>query len=229
MPALADLTKTDLSGYAPSAPVLASTPPTIPANDMEPGLNAYLRCPLPPVWQSSPDSLRQFYRNNQVPQVRLFNPPPIANVAPSATSATATVAATTNVTNVSNITNTVSFNVTQNILTVTRFFAYVADPDTTPPTGANVFQNTDKGARLVTVSADLGGGGFHGVVYCDSNPSPTTQVAQFSRVNAGSSPPNYYPGSVTFMVPVGYYYGISVTNGSGLPFIRTWTEWTLGA
>ena len=40
----------------------------------EPTLNPFLRCPLPPVWQTTPDSLRQFFQGFRVPQTRLFNP-----------------------------------------------------------------------------------------------------------------------------------------------------------
>ena len=120
-----------------------------------------------------------------------------------------------------------SVGATQNAgLAGSRGLYATGNPDITPP-AANVYQNTNSGAMLVTVSADGGGGGFRGVVYCDVSPSPTTAVAQFSRVNAGSSSPNYYPGSVTFVVPPGYYYGISVTSGGGSPSIRTWTEWIL--
>lgn len=117
---------------------------------------------------------------------------------------------------------------TQNAgLISSRGFYVTADPDTTPPESPYIYQNTDTTARLVVVSGDLGGGGFHGDVYCDGGASPTTLVAEFGRVNAGSSDPNYYPASVTFMVPTGHYYGISVTSGSGSPFVRSWTEYTL--
>lgn len=102
------------------------------------------------------------------------------------------------------------------------------NPDSTPPSAPDIFQNTSGLPMLVTVSADGGGGGFHGVVYCDSSSSPSTQTAQFGRVNSGSSSPNFYPASVTFLVPPNYYYGISVTSGGGSPSIRTWTEWTFG-
>jgi hypothetical protein len=65
----------DLSGYAP----VETTPPAstgaVPSTNQEPGLNVFLRCPLPPIWNTPPDSLRQFYQNGLVPQVRLFNPP----------------------------------------------------------------------------------------------------------------------------------------------------------
>lgn len=65
----------DMSGYKPVD--VPSSAPTqgLPSSNLEPGYNVYIRCPLPPVWTSSPDSLRQYYRNNVVPQTRLFNPP----------------------------------------------------------------------------------------------------------------------------------------------------------
>jgi hypothetical protein len=105
-----------------------------------------------------------------------------------------------------------------------RALEAVSNPDTTPP-ASDIYHNTTGAAIMVTVSADGGGGGFHGVAYCDASATPTTAVAQFSRVNAGSSSPNFYPGSISFMVPKNYYYGISVTSGGGSPSIRTWTEY----
>lgn len=45
------------------------------AEDLQPGLNAMMRCPLPPV-SVSPDSLRQYYRGGQLPQTRVMSPPP---------------------------------------------------------------------------------------------------------------------------------------------------------
>lgn len=100
------------------------------------------------------------------------------------------------------------------------------NPDTTPPS-SSIYQNTSGRTMMVTMSADVGSGGFHGVVYCDGSSSPATQIAQFARVNAGSGGPNFYPASVTFVVLPNYYYGISVTSGGGVPFVRTWTEWLL--
>lgn len=76
MPSLASRSSTDvdLSGYVP---VDKPAQPTvsIPSENLEPGFNPYLRCPLPPIWTTPPDTLRQFYHKNSVPQVRLFNPP----------------------------------------------------------------------------------------------------------------------------------------------------------
>ncbi len=65
----------DMSGYEPVGDRPA--PPSLPqpAKNLEPGYNVYLRCPLPPIWTTPPDSLRQYFINGVVPQVRLFNPP----------------------------------------------------------------------------------------------------------------------------------------------------------
>ena len=63
----------DVSNYRE---VEANVVPNVgnPATTLEPGFNVFLRCPLPPVWQASPDSLRTFYQNGKVPQTRIFNP-----------------------------------------------------------------------------------------------------------------------------------------------------------
>lgn len=78
MPSLAESTGLDLSsmGYSPVDGAGSAKPSSpAPTTNLEPGYNKFLRCPIPPVWQSSPDSLRQFYNNGIVPQNRLFNPP----------------------------------------------------------------------------------------------------------------------------------------------------------
>lgn len=90
MPSLSDATQTDLSGYKPMEPVAGPDFPRAPAPtiDLEPGFSSFLRCPLPPIWQTTPDSLRQFYRNGNVPQTRLFNPQPVPIVTSGGTSIT---------------------------------------------------------------------------------------------------------------------------------------------
>ena len=235
---LASRTGVDLEGYTPVAPVSGSPTPaqgTSSPNNTQPGLNPFLRCPIPPVWQSSPDALRQFYNNQVVPQTRLFNNPPnqvISTAAP----------ATSNVTNVTQVTNntTTSVSVSQTAGLISddgtsgsRQFFSTANPETTPPTGSAVFQNTNDAPLLVVVSADGGGGGFSGVVYCDANAAPVTLINRFARVNDGSSNPNYYPASVTFIVPPSFFYGISVTSGGGTPIgsnaLDSWTEYILGS
>lgn len=75
MPALKDTIGQDLSNYAPVEKPVNQVP--LPSPNREPGYNVFLRCPMPPVWQTTPDSLRQYYQNNLVPQVRLFNPPSV--------------------------------------------------------------------------------------------------------------------------------------------------------
>jgi hypothetical protein len=74
MPTLSEATSTDLSAYASAEPRSGAFPaPTI--FSYQPNMNPMMRCPLPPIWQTTPDSLRQFYSSAQVPQTRLFNPP----------------------------------------------------------------------------------------------------------------------------------------------------------
>lgn len=85
MPSLSDARNADLTGYAPASGAAPAPPP--PAGNLQPNLNAMLRCPLPPIWQTSPDSLRQFYLGGQVPQARLLSP---ANAPLSSGSSTTT-------------------------------------------------------------------------------------------------------------------------------------------
>lgn len=35
-------------------------------------LNTFMRCPLPPIFASNPDSVRQFYVDGRVPQIRIY-------------------------------------------------------------------------------------------------------------------------------------------------------------
>jgi hypothetical protein len=35
----------------------------------------FTRSPMPPIWSSNPDSLAQFEKSVQVPQVRIWTPP----------------------------------------------------------------------------------------------------------------------------------------------------------
>lgn len=73
MPSLQQMTNLDLSGYSPTEPTQHVTG-SLPSSNLEPGHNRFLRCPIPPVWTTTPDTLRQFYKNDVVPQFRLFNP-----------------------------------------------------------------------------------------------------------------------------------------------------------
>lgn len=77
----------NLEGYKPvdAPPVSPKAPPPVHS---EPGRNTMIRCPLPPLWEASPDSLRQFYVNDKVPQIRLLSPQPLplASLGSSSTS-----------------------------------------------------------------------------------------------------------------------------------------------
>jgi len=73
MPALAETIGQNLSNYEPVEKSQRQEI-SLPSPNREPGYNVFLRCPLPPIWQTTPDSLRQYYQNNLVPQTRLFNP-----------------------------------------------------------------------------------------------------------------------------------------------------------
>lgn len=75
MPPLRDTVGLDLSamGYEPVEPISGAIG-SPPSTNQQPGYSPFMRCPLPPIWQASPDSLRQFYTNGVVPQNRIFNP-----------------------------------------------------------------------------------------------------------------------------------------------------------
>ncbi len=72
MASLQEAIKVDTSRYRqverPSMPIYPEQ-----NRSLEPVINSMLRCPLPPM-QVSPDNLRQFYLNGQVPQIRLLTP-----------------------------------------------------------------------------------------------------------------------------------------------------------
>lgn len=74
MPSLSEALQTNTEGYSP-VPSEAYNQPTIsvPTNDLQPGYNTMIRCPLPPIFQAAPDSLSQFYLNGKVPQTRLLS------------------------------------------------------------------------------------------------------------------------------------------------------------
>lgn len=73
MPSIKDSLGQDLSAYSPveKSSIQAALPPT---QIQEPVLNTMIRCPLPTLFQVSPDNLRQFYQAGQVPQIRIFAP-----------------------------------------------------------------------------------------------------------------------------------------------------------
>jgi hypothetical protein len=82
MPSLADSLKTPEQlkdmGYELTEPS-KSEPSYTPSNDLDPGLNVFIRCPLPQVWSAPTDSLRQFYQGYKVPQIRVFTPTTISS------------------------------------------------------------------------------------------------------------------------------------------------------
>lgn len=86
------LSSLNLEGYTPVVPAAPppQTPQPTPSTNQEPSRNAVLRCTLPPLWQASPDSLRQFYLNGKVPQFRLMSPNPPTNSGNGTTSSAAT-------------------------------------------------------------------------------------------------------------------------------------------
>jgi len=74
MPPLSDALKSDVSNYSPveaATSINAAAPPV----DLQPGRGTMMRCPLPPLFQPSPDSLRSYYLKGVVPQFRIFTPP----------------------------------------------------------------------------------------------------------------------------------------------------------
>lgn len=72
MPTINEATGVDMSGYTPASS--SGLPASSPSNEMQPGFNTMIRCPLPPIFQATPDSLRQFYIDGKVPQNRILSP-----------------------------------------------------------------------------------------------------------------------------------------------------------
>ena len=62
-----------------------------PNADSQPIRGTMMRCPLPPLFQPSPDSLRSYYRNGVVPQFRIFTPPATQSAGTSTTTSTAVI------------------------------------------------------------------------------------------------------------------------------------------
>ena len=56
-----------------NSPAYAAMMPPPNARSLEPGYNPNMRCPVPPS-PFTPDSSRQFYRGNSIPQFRIFSP-----------------------------------------------------------------------------------------------------------------------------------------------------------
>ena len=88
---LNDSSSTNLSGYVPLTPSVAQ-PPT-PNSNLQPPRSSTMRCPLPILGQATADSLRSFYLQGQVPQVRLLTPESVViNGGTSTTTASASTA-----------------------------------------------------------------------------------------------------------------------------------------
>ena len=98
MPTISDrsVSNTDMSGYK-DVPV-TSLSPQAPSVNSDPGQSIYMRTTLPPVWVSSPDSLRTYFNGGVIPQTRIITPNPPQ----------ASAQIVTNVTNVKKITNVTS-------------------------------------------------------------------------------------------------------------------------
>jgi len=61
----------DHNVVSPSQPVQAMHPPMTQPPSVVTG---FTRSPMPPIWSSNPDSLKQFEKSVQVPQVRIWAP-----------------------------------------------------------------------------------------------------------------------------------------------------------
>lgn len=105
MPTLNESTNVDMSGYEPATPPVTSLTGFAQTSQAEPGQSIYLRSPIPPIWQASPDSLRTYYNGGSVPQNRLIPPTPPTNVVQSITNITKN----TQITNVNNTSPTAGF------------------------------------------------------------------------------------------------------------------------
>lgn len=86
MPSLAQAVNADLSGYTPVQNPTNTNQPT-PSTNMQPGRSAVMRCPLPILGAATPDALRSYFLDGQVPQVRLMTP---QTTAPSTASGSTT-------------------------------------------------------------------------------------------------------------------------------------------
>lgn len=57
----------------PTQPIQAPMAHFPPETPQEPGGSGFTRCPLPPIYATNPDSLRQFYKSGKVPQMRIYS------------------------------------------------------------------------------------------------------------------------------------------------------------
>lgn len=74
MPTIAEATNRNLAGYTPAQRPASPEASLPPAMGLEPVMSTMMRCPLPPIFQAAPDSLRQFYQGGKVPQNRFLSP-----------------------------------------------------------------------------------------------------------------------------------------------------------
>lgn len=119
MPTLEEALGANLEGYSPvvAQPVINAPTPSV---DLQPGRSATIRCPLPILGQATPDSLRSYFLNGQVPQTRLLSPQTNSNNGSTGSS--------TGSTSVSSSSSTV----------VTTTLAVATATTTTPSIGPNV-------------------------------------------------------------------------------------------
>lgn len=73
MPSLSDTLRSDApAGYSPvsalDTPVLRPSPIV----QLTPLANGLIRCPIPPIYQTNPDSVRQFDLGGKLPQIRIY-------------------------------------------------------------------------------------------------------------------------------------------------------------
>jgi hypothetical protein len=89
MPSLSD----SLVSTAEAQPVesVSRINAAVPNADSQPIRGTMMRCPLPPLFQPSPDSLRSYYLKGQVPQFRIFTPPATQSAGTSTTTSTAVI------------------------------------------------------------------------------------------------------------------------------------------
>ena len=59
----------DHNVVAPATPQAHFPPVTQPSGPV----TGFTRCPMPPIWSSNPDSLKQFEKSVQVPQIRIYS------------------------------------------------------------------------------------------------------------------------------------------------------------
>lgn len=70
MPTLSDTLRPSApEGYSPvETPTLRPSPIT----KLTPLASGLIRCPLPPIYQTNPDSVRQFDLGGKLPQIRIY-------------------------------------------------------------------------------------------------------------------------------------------------------------